>query len=132
MGSTKRYLKEFVVVMGLYALLLPLSLWNIHQGANGMGKFVWALLPALPLLALILVIAREIARMDEFQQKVHVMSLGITLAITGALTTLWGFLEIAGLPPVSIIYVFPFTVTTWGLINMLMFRHYAAGNADAK
>jgi hypothetical protein len=132
MGGSKQFVKEFVLVMGLYGLLLPLSLWKIHGGVSGVGKFIWAILPALPLLALIAVIAREIARMDEFQQRVHVMSLGVTLAITGALTTLWGFLEIAGLPPISIIYVFPFTVSSWGIINCLIFRRYTSERPDAK
>ncbi|HMW47927.1 MAG TPA: hypothetical protein PKD17_08935 [Cellvibrionaceae bacterium] len=132
MGGSKQYVKEFAWVMGTYGLLLPLCLWRIYNGASGIGKYAWAILPTLPLLALIAVIAREIARMDEFMQRVHVLSFGITLAITGAVTTLWGFLEIAGLPPISIIYVFPFSVSTWGIINCLMFRHYASVNADAQ
>lgn len=132
MERSKQYIKEFIAVMGAYGLLLPLCLWRIHNGASGFGKYAWAIVPAVPLLALIVVIARELSRMDEFMQRVHVLSFGITLAITGAITTIWGFLEIAGLPAISIIYVFPFSVSTWGIINCLMLRHYARANSNAQ
>jgi hypothetical protein len=132
MGGSKQYVKEFIWVMSAYGLLLPLCLWRIQNGASATGKYVWAILPAVPLLALIAVIAREICRMDEFMQRVHVLSFGITLAITGAKTTIWGFLEIACLPPISIIYVFPFSVSTWGIINCLMLRHYARVHPNAE
>jgi uncharacterized protein YacL len=119
----QKYALEIVVATVLYCVVLSVSLrWlKLHTTTTSQWKYVMAVLPVFPALLFPLAVLRLFRTLDELQQKIQ--KEGIVYAFTGTLvlTLLCGFLENAGLPRLSWIYV----TTVMGIC-------YALGIAIAK
>jgi len=53
--------------------------------------------------------------MDELQRRIHLEALGFAFGATAILTFAYGFLENAGLPRLSYIWILPAMVVLWGV-----------------
>ncbi len=63
--------------------------------------------------------------MDELQQRITHLSFGVAIVVTGLVSLLYGILEEqAGLSRISLIYVFPFMIGTWGIsLRIIQWRY---------
>jgi hypothetical protein len=77
---------------------------------------VWvALLPAVPAGVVVWLVVRQLGRLDEVQKRTQMQAIGFSLAATSLTTFGYGFLEGAGLPQMSSIFVLPLIFAFWGV-----------------
>ena len=95
----KAYARRVLALALGYAALLMLAVWlNKHYTLSGPTAVIVALLPALPLIAIIAAMARLIVETkDEYQRMLHVRQMLVATGFTLAVCTVWGFLEEFGL-----------------------------------
>lgn len=88
------------IIAAGYVALLALSAWLLADDRFGDSgwRFAIALLPVPPAAALVMAGIARYRRMDELQQRVHLIALAA--AFLGTILTVfsWGFLESVGVP----------------------------------
>ena len=126
-GETQ-YFRQLSVAMLLYMAAMRLVCPLARTAAGVPLKVLLAVLPVLPMLFVIALIARRIAASDEFEQRVHLVALGASTALLGALSLVGGFLAAAGVLALDgsiLIWVFPVTMIGYGVARWwLLVRHY--------
>ncbi len=94
----RRYLVELFCTLGIYTLLLTASIQFGRTMEAGWGKLAVLLSPMIGFLLMIWVVARQVARMDEYVRRILLENIAIGAAITASATFTYGFLETAGYP----------------------------------
>lgn len=97
----RRYLWRFMPAMGLYVIVLFVSL-RLYRAYDLAEPLLWlvAVAPALPLIAAIGAIGLYLKEEDdEFQRALAVASYVLATGLMLAIATVWGFLEQFGLAP---------------------------------
>jgi hypothetical protein len=83
--------------------------------------YALAVLPALPIIAIFVLVGRYlIEEQDEYLRMRMVRQILWATGLTLAATTLWGFLEDAGLPHVPMFYVSVFWFAGLGIGGCIM------------
>jgi hypothetical protein len=125
--SQKRYEWHVMVAMAIYIVVL-LLLWPLARTVTDVPiKWLLALTPVLPMLYLIGLMARRIRDSDELQQRTHLIALGTSTAVVGALSLVGGFLataKVLNLDGTILIWVFPAIMACYGLTRWWAVRHY--------
>lgn len=120
-----RYLKELFAAMAAYAILLVVSLSLLGRfELPQFGRVLLALLPAIPVVFVVLAIGRLLQGSDEMQQRVHLQAAALAAALTGIVTFSYGFLELVGFPNMPTFLVFPLLVVFWGLGQFIFRQGY--------
>ena len=125
--AVRNYIARFFTAMTLYVLFLIGAVWAFpHYHPTGLLAYLLAILPALPIMAVIGVVALYITEeQDEFQRALLVRALLWAIGLTLAATTAWGFLEVFSLAPHLDLYlVFPFFCALAGIMNGLVRLSY--------
>ncbi|WP_146135306.1 hypothetical protein [Antricoccus suffuscus] len=93
----KRFMTDFLPAMAAYVVILVVVVLFGGLDGNSPARFVWAVLPIIPLAWVIWAMARHLRRIDELQsrQTYQGLSIGFGAAMLAAVTA--GFLGIAGL-----------------------------------
>ena len=120
----KRYMIEFGASMIAYTVVLMASIWMLNRTPEGPWQIVLAVLPVVPMLFALIAFLRFLSRMDELQQRIQLQAIGFAAGATGIITMTVGFLENAGLPQPSWIWVFPMLIALWGFGVALASRRY--------
>ncbi|MGN2244103.1 hypothetical protein ACFWZU_11395 [Frateuria sp. GZRR33] len=133
--NESQYRRQLSVAMMAYMAAM-LLVWPLSRTAASVPlKVVLAVVPVLPMLFVIGLMARRIGTSDEFEQRVHLVSLGASTALLGALSLVGGFLAAAGVLVLDgsiLIWVFPVTMLGYGLARWwLLVRHYG-GSASCE
>lgn len=108
--AIRRYILRFFTAMTLYVIFLVGAVWAFPRyHPTGLLAYLLAILPALPIMAVIGVVALYVTEeQDEFQRALLVRALLWGIGLTLAATTAWGFLEVFSLAPHLDLYlVFP-------------------------
>lgn len=94
--ATRRYTRRFFSTMGAYVIVILSVVWYLkHAHPTGPLLYLLAVLPAVPILGVILVVGLYLVEeKDEFQRTVLIQSMLWSIAFTLATTTVWGFLEL--------------------------------------
>lgn len=126
--NESRYRIQLSVAMVAYMAAM-LLVWPLSRTATSVPlKVVLAVVPVLPMLFVIGLMARRIGTSDEFEQRVHLVALGASTALLGALSLVGGFLAAAGVLRLDgsiLIWVFPVTMIGYGIARWwLLVRHY--------
>ncbi len=121
----KTYTWQLVIVLVVYAVILPISITLTQQLTESPIRFVTALVPIVPVVAGVVVFYRYLLRMDELQRKINLVALGISVGCVGVLTFSIGLLDNAGIPQPSMVWVFPGLIFFWGLGRVFAGRRYA-------
>lgn len=109
-ASRRRYLRRIWPTWIVYLGVLLASKWLLETAElTAVLKYLIAIAPALPLVAVIVLVGQLMyGKEDEFQRALWAEAMLWGTAITLAGTTIWGFLEIAGAPSIRLYWVFPF------------------------
>ena len=67
---------------------------------------------------------RFLGRMDELGRRIQLEALAFGFGAAGMLTFAYGFLENAGFPQLSYIWVFPLMIALWGIGGAIATRRY--------
>lgn len=123
-----RYRRQLSVAMVAYMAAM-LLVWPLSRTAASVPlKVLLAVVPVLPMLFVIGLLARRIGTSDEFEQRVHLVALGAATALLGALSLVGGFLAAAGVLALDgsiLIWVFPVTMLAYSIARWwLLVRHY--------
>jgi hypothetical protein len=126
--SEKQYRRQLGVAMVAYMAAM-LLVWPLGRSAASVPlKVLLAVVPVLPMLFVIGLMARRIGASDEFEQRVHLLALGAATGLLGALSLVGGFLDAAGVLALHgsvLIWVFPVTMLGYGAARWwLLVRHY--------
>lgn len=100
-SAQRRYTIRVAGLMAGYVALLFAANWLFENGyANGPAAWVIAILPALPIIGVVLAIGRLIVELrDEYVRMLFVRQTLIATGLMLAVATAWGFLEDFGLVP---------------------------------
>ena len=121
--AAQRYARRIWPTMLSYVALLAIAIWALEsQAVGGAARYAIALLPAIPLVGVIALVAQAIStETDEFQRAIWAEAVLWGTGTTMVATTVWGFLEMAGAPHVPLYWVFPF-LTGATLVAMVGLR----------
>lgn len=106
--AQRRYVTRFWPVMAIYVASVLAVSWLFNGRApDGPLKYAIAVLPALPIIGIIVVMGRYlIEEQDEFIRLRHTIGLLIAIGLTLSFCAVWGFLEIyAGVPTIGLFNV---------------------------
>ncbi|NHZ43979.1 hypothetical protein [Massilia aquatica] len=115
----RRYLRELFGAIGVYWLLLAMSIAFGKELPNGPARTLILAAPVFGVALAVWAIVRQMRRVDEFVRQVTLQNIAISAAITASLTFSYGFLELAGFPRVSMFVVWPIMAASWLLIVLV-------------
>lgn len=123
--TEKQYQRHVSVTMLAYVGAMVL-VWPLARTTHELWlKAVLAGVPALPMLYVLALMARKVAQSDEFEQRIHLIALGVSSALLAALSLVGGLLASAGAVALDgsiLIWIFPlmmitYSVTRWWVIT---------------
>ena len=114
-AAGRAYMVQFLSAMGAYVVLLLLSIYLLQRNPEAGWRELVAALPAIPATLVVLAVVRYVERMDELQRRIQLGAAGFAAIATALLTFTWGLLENAGVPRISMIWVFPLMCALWGV-----------------
>ncbi len=127
-GITRRYLRELLVTMTAYALVLAFSLWLLRRVDPPLLRAAIALLPLLPIALAVRVIVRFTRALDEMQQRIEFESIAIAAVVVSLLYLTAGLLQSADLfqlpGEVAMMWVFPLIASAYGVARGFVARRY--------
>jgi len=105
--AERRYNRRVIFASIVYAVLLVGEQYALHRAhVSEAAGYVLAVLPALPIIAIFALVGQYLVEeQDEYLRMRMVRQILWTTGLTLAATTLWGFLEDAGLPHLPMFYV---------------------------
>lgn len=127
--SQKQYERRGLAAVTLYSGFMLLAWPLLHTVASFPLKVLLALTPILPMIYLISLLARRIGSSDEFEQRTHLIALGVATAVVSALGLLGGFLSVAGVLNLDgsiLIWVFPVVMFSYSGARWYVLRRYGA------
>lgn len=117
---TRTYWKELGGALLLYTLVIFGAMPFVQTFEDFWMRAVIALLPMIPICLAALAIYRHVLRMDEFQRQKAFKVITIAAAVTMLVTLAYGFLELAGLPRLSMFAVWMTMGFFWLVINQVL------------
>lgn len=126
----KRYLREMLAATMAYIALILLFAMGIPHLKVAALRIVLALLPLLPVLAMIRAMVRLLREEDELERRIDLESFAIAAMVTGFGFFSYGLLLSVGAfarPPAFLIaiLVMPALFTSYGLAKWAVTRRYA-------
>ena len=115
----RRYLQELGGALLLYGVVLTGSLYVAKTMPPGAARTVLLLLPLIPVVLAVGVVARQFRRIDEFVRLRSLESIAVAAAVTAGWTMTYGFLENAGFPRLSMFWVWPVMGACWAAHSAL-------------
>ena len=119
-----RYTVTMLISLALYAVALVVSLTWLRAGVEGPWKYAIAVSPVLPALGVPFAVVRYCQAMDELQRRIQLESLAFGFAAAAIATFTYGFLQNAGLPDLSWIWVWPVMGMCWLVGGLVARRRY--------
>ena len=130
--TERQYQRHLAVTMTVYvgAMLL---VWPLARSAPELWlKALFACVPALPMLYVIALIARKVMGSDEMEQRSHLLALGVSTGVVGALSMVGGLLAAAGALPLGgdiLVWVFPVSMISYGVAHLWILTKRYGGTA---
>ncbi len=94
---SRAYRREFWFGMIVYVVFVTaMVLWG-NLGSDSPWRFVWALLPVVPALWIVVAVLRHVRRIDDYQRHIVLQGLGAGFALAMVASVTLGFLASAGL-----------------------------------
>ena len=113
-SAARAYTRELGLAMAAYVIVVLISIKLVGNLEQPIKTFV-AVAPLIPATFALFAYLRFVARMDELGRRIQLESLAFGFGAAGMLTFAYGFLENAGFPQLSYIWVFPSMIALWGV-----------------
>ena len=121
----RRYMKEFVIAMSMYVLILIVSVTLLNNFEFSRAwQVIISIAPALPVVFVIAAILRALSNSDELIQRIQLQAVVLSAITTGLITFAYGFLENIGFPHFPTIWILPMMFALWGLSLAYFNRRY--------
>ncbi|MEK6225712.1 MAG: hypothetical protein AABM40_05375 [Chloroflexota bacterium] len=112
--AARAYTRELGLAMAAYVIVVLVSI-KLVGGLDQPIKTLVALTPLIPAGLALFAYLRFLSRMDELGRRIQLEALAFGFGAAGMLTFAYGFLENAGIPQLSYIWVFPLMIALWGI-----------------
>jgi hypothetical protein len=112
--AARAYTRELGLAMAAYVIVVLVSI-KLVGGLEQPIKTLVALTPLVPATLALFAYLRFLPRMDELGRRIQLEALAFGFGAAGMLTFAYGFLENAGFPQLSYIWVFPLMIALWGI-----------------
>jgi len=126
--SNKRYNVHVALIMAVYVLLVFFEWPHVKGVTDPVLKIALALVPALPVVGVIVLMGARVLRSDELQQRLHLIALGAATGLIAALSVVFSFLCAAHVLALAaedvLFWIFPALCLTYGLTRMALSRRY--------
>lgn len=123
--SRRRYNLQVTVIMLVYVALMLFE-WPLVAKTDGLAlRTLLALLPTLPVVAVVVLLARMVMRGDELEQRMHLIALSIAVGVISVASIVGGFLAIAKVWIVGgeiLFWVFPALCMVYGITRIVLVR----------
>ena len=113
-SAARAYTRELGLAMAAYVIVVLVSI-KLVGGLDQPIKTLVALTPLIPASLALFAYLRFLSRMDELGRRIQLEALAFGFGAAGMLTFAYGFLENAGFPQLSYIWVFPLMIFLWGI-----------------
>ena len=113
-SAARAYTRELGLAMAAYVIVVLVSI-KFVSGLEQPIKTLVALAPLVPAALALFAYLRFLSRMDELGRRIQLEALAFGFGAAGMLTFAYGFLENAGFPQLSYIWVFPLMIALWGV-----------------
>jgi hypothetical protein len=113
-SAARAYTRELGLAMAAYVIIVLVSI-KLVGGLDQPIKTLVALTPLIPASLALFAYLRFLSRMDELGRRIQLEALAFGVGAAGMLTFAYGFLENAGFPQLSYIWVFPLMIALWGI-----------------
>jgi hypothetical protein len=114
--AMQRYLRQFFFAMFMYIVTLITSVMLLRNyELTGGWQILISLVPALPVIFIVLALMRLLKDSDELQQRLNLLAVTFSAVMTGLLTFGYGFLENIGFPKLPTFAIFPMLFVFWGI-----------------
>ncbi len=113
-SAARAYTRELGLAMAAYVIVVLVSI-KLVGGLDQPVKTLVALTPLAPAALALFAYLRFLSRMDELGRRIQLEALAFGFGAAGMLTFAYGFLENAGFPQLSYIWVFPLMIALWGI-----------------
>lgn len=96
-ARARAYHRDFWPGIVAYGVVLTaVEIWG-HLDGHSLWRHLWALLPVVPAMWIVLAVLRHVARIDDYQRLLLLQGLAVGFAIAMIASLTVGFLGIAGL-----------------------------------
>jgi hypothetical protein len=111
-----RYLQQFFFAVFMYVVTLSASVILLRNFEFGRAwQIIISILPALPIIFLLIILMRLLSNSDELQQRINLLAVTFSAVLTGLITFSYGFLENVGAPKLPTFAVLPMLFVFWGI-----------------
>jgi hypothetical protein len=122
-AAGRAYTREFAVAMAAYVVAVIVTVW-LTPSIDPALRAPFVLLPLIPSVFALRAYLRFLGRMDELGRRIQLEALAFGFGAAGMLTFAYGFLENAGLPRLSYVFVLPLMIALWGIGAAIATRRY--------
>jgi hypothetical protein len=123
--SKRKYNLQVALIMLVYVALMLFE-WPLVAKTDGLAlRTLLALLPTLPVVVVIGLMARLVMRGDELEQRMHLIALSIAVGVVSAASIIGAFLAIARVWQVGgdvLVWVFPALCLVYGVTRVALVR----------
>lgn len=123
--SKGRYNLQVAAIMVVYVALMLFE-WPLVGKTEGLAlRTLLALLPAIPVVMVIALMARMVMRGDELEQRMHLVALSVATGVVSVASIIGAFLAIAHVWIVGgdvLIWVFPALCLVYGATRVVLVR----------
>lgn len=123
--AQNRYYLEFTLAMVTYVAVLLLSVSLLRHGVAPGLQWIVALLPVLPIAAVMAAVVRYLTGVDEYVRQTLIIALAIGGGITAMFVITAGFLENAGMARPSMWTIWVVYAASWGIATPIVRKFYA-------
>ncbi|GAC1392423.1 MAG: hypothetical protein NVSMB31_10550 [Vulcanimicrobiaceae bacterium] len=122
--ADRRYKIEFWVAMAAYVVILFASVWLVKRVPQNPAHTLIALLPTIPIAGVFAALVRYLGSIDELQRQIKFEALALAAGITALASVTYGFLELAGFPPLSAWFTYLTVMIAWAIATPFVARKY--------
>ena len=122
-AASRAYVREFFIAMAAYVVAVLVTV-KLTPDVDPVLRVPFVLIPLIPSAFALRAYLRYLGRMDELGRKIQLEALAIGFGAAGMLTFAYGFLENAGFPQLSYVFVFPLMIFLWGIGGAIATRRY--------
>jgi hypothetical protein len=124
-AANKRYVIEMAIAGAAYIIILWISIHILKTATLApAARAIVALLPGIPVIAIVAAILRYMRNVDELQRQINVEAFAIAAGITAVLFLTYGFLEGVGFPRISAFWTFASIDIFWAVSLPFITRRY--------
>ena len=133
--SRQAHQRRIMVAMAIYVIVL-LTVWPLMRAEDAPGlKAAYALMPVVPILYVIWLMAQRVLTADELEQRTHLVGLGVAAAAVSIFGIVTGFLAVAHVftldwAATALIWIFPLLVVVYGVGRAYAAQRYGSGACD--